>query len=92
MLETVIRFSPEGDAAIEGPHVFRRSGGHFVEVCRTRRLQRDEVLVVPLPAIERLRSVMRVGSPAHETTVDWEDESFTEWVVRDRLTALEDVL
>lgn len=92
VLETVVRFSPDGPAALDGPHVHEREGRWVLVVASSRRGRPDPEMEVPLPDVDRLRAEMPFGLPVHEVRVSWESRSVGGWSARNALVGLEEQL
>jgi hypothetical protein len=91
-LDTVVRFSVEGAALVEGPHVHLRGDRSVVLLRKHRRLRGDPVLEIPLPDIDRLRRQSLRGLPIHTLRVDWTTRSTDVWSVENGLVSLESEL
>jgi predicted acylesterase/phospholipase RssA len=92
VLETVVRFSPDGAAALDGPHVHERDGRWVLVVASSRRGRPDPEMAVPLPPVDRLRAEMPFGLPVHEVQVAWVSRSVGAWSSRNALVGLDEQL
>ncbi len=92
VLETVVRFSPLGPPALDGPHVHERDGRRVLVVASSRRGRPDPELEVPLPNVDRLRAEMPFGLPVHEVQVSWDRRATGDWSARNALVGLEERL
>jgi predicted acylesterase/phospholipase RssA len=91
-LVTVVRFSPRGEVAVEGPHVHAGDAGPELRIRRSRRGRSDPEAKVLLPEVDRLRKEMSYGLPVHEVELAWERRATGPWTTRNALEGLEDAL
>ena len=88
-IDTIVRFSADGVATIDGPHVHVRGDSWVCLLREGRALRGDPVLEISLPPLYHLRTESRRGLPIHTLRVDWSTRSTADWTVGSGLVSLE---